>query len=68
MKHIVTAHASLFGARVIELITLLLVRVADQDAFLGLSIQFPPFLLRYMHIHNATEYSQVSQVRLSSEI
>ena len=43
IKHNVTAHARLFGVRVITLITLLLLRVADQDTFLGLSIQLPPF-------------------------
>ena len=32
--------------------------VSNQDAFLGLRIQLPPFLLRYMHIRNAIEHPQ----------
>ena len=38
--------------------------LSDQDALLGLCVQLPPFFLRYMHIRNATEHPQVSQVRL----
>ena len=68
IKHNVAAHARLFGARVITLITLLLVRVADQNTLLGFRVQLPPLLLRYMHIRNVTENSQVSQIRIRSEI
>ena len=66
-KHDIATHVRLFGARVIALITLRLVQVTDQDTFLGLCVQLPPFLLRYMHIRDATEHPQVSQVRLRTE-
>ena len=53
---------------VITLITLLFVRVADQDTLLVFGVQLPPLLLRHMHIHDATGNPQVSKVRLPSEI
>ena len=68
MKHNVAAHARLFGARIISLITLLLVPIADQDTLLSFRVHLPPLLLRYVHICYATEDSQVSQVRLRSSI
>ena len=59
IKHKIATYTSLFGSGVITLITLLFIRVANQDALLGFRVQLPPFLLRHMHIRDATENSQV---------
>ena len=68
VEHNIATYASLFGSGVITLITLLFVRVADQDTLLGFRIQLPSLLLWHMHIRDAIENPQVSKIQLPSEI
>ena len=49
---------------VITLITLLFVRVADQDTLHGFGVHLPPLLLRHIRICDATKNPQVCQVWL----
>ena len=68
VKHNIVAYASLFGSGDIKLITLLFVRLANQNTLLDFGIQLPPLLLQQMHIRDATENPQVCEVRLLSEV
>ena len=68
VEHNMVTYASLFGLVVITLITLLFVRVIDQDTLLGFGVQLPPLLLRHMHICDATENHQVCQVWLLPKV
>ena len=53
---------------VITFITLLLIRVAEENALLIFSVQLPPLLLRHMHIVNVVEHPQVSKIWFRPEV
>ena len=68
VKDNIAAYPHLLRPGVVVLVPLLLVRVANQDTFLGLGIQLPSSLIRHVHVCNIAEYPEMRQIWLSPKM